>query len=190
MASIIFLITIILLYSTSDAFSTTRGIVQSSKIRDASSSRLFVFDVPSSTLDQRFDIEQSSSRSAGTQQIIDNILDECTRYSARRPIMVQFDPEAKLIWRHWRGTVIAETWKSAAWHALWAVAVYIVLQKYPFITKWFKGFSTIWGELLAVVSDCCLYGYEWGIEAYFILIFTSYAHILRLDNFHINILCE
>ena len=149
----IFLITI--LFSISDAFSTTRGIVQrqSSDIRDTGSSRLFVFDVPSSTLDQRFDIEQSSSRSAGTQQIIDNILDECTRYSARRPIMVQFDPEAKSIWRHWRGTVIAETWKSAAWHALWAVAVYVVLQKYPFITKWFKGFNTIWGELLAVVSE-------------------------------------
>ena len=88
----IFLITIILLHSTSDAFSTTRGIVQRqrSNIRDDSSSRLFVFDVPSSTLDQRFDVDQSSSRSAGTQQIIDNILDECTRYSARRPIMVQF----------------------------------------------------------------------------------------------------
>jgi len=149
--AMIFLITIILLYSTSDAFSTTRGIVQSSGIRNASSSRLFVFDVPSSTLDQRFDVEQSS-RSAGTQQIIDNILDECTRYSARRPIMVQFDPEAKSIWRHWRGTVIAETWKSAAWHALWAVAVYVVLQKYPFITKWFKGFNTVWGEPLAVTT--------------------------------------
>ena len=101
MATMIFPITIILLHSTSDAFSTTRGIIQSSSIRNTSS-RLFVFDVPSSTLDQRFDVEQSSSRSAGTQQIIDNILDECTRYSARRPIMVQFDPEAKSIWRHWK----------------------------------------------------------------------------------------
>lgn len=112
-----------------------------------------VFDVPNSALeaalDQRFEVEQSKS---GTQIIIDNILDECTRYSARRPIMVQFDPEAKSIWRHWRGTVLAETWKSAAKHAVWAVLVYILFQRYSTMKTWLKGFQTIWGELLAVTT--------------------------------------
>ena len=112
-----------------------------------------VFDVPNSALeaalDQRFELEQSKS---GTQQIIDSILDECTRYSARKPIMVQFDPEAKSIWRHWRGTVLSETWKSAAKHAIWAVLVYILFQRYSTMKTWLKGFQTIWGELLAVTT--------------------------------------
>eukprot|EP00985_Skeletonema_marinoi_P026940 scaffold21345_cov80-Skeletonema_marinoi.AAC.4 len=96
-----------------------------------------VFDLPASSLLDNIEQEQKSQRSSsavGTQQIIDSILDECTRFSARKPIMVQFDPEAKSIWRHWRGTVVAETWKSAAKHAIWA------------------GFERVWGELLAVTT--------------------------------------
>ena len=123
-------------------------------IRNSSKTCLhMVFDVPNSALeaalDKRFEVEQSKS---GTQIIIDSILDECTRYSARRPIMVQFDPEAKSIWRHWRGTVLAETWKSAAKHAIWAVLVYILFQRYSTMKTWLKGFQTIWGELLAVTT--------------------------------------
>ena len=105
-----------------------------------------VFDVPVAALES----EQSK---ISTQTLIDKILDECLRYSARRPIMNQFDPASKSIWRHWRGTVVAETWKSAARHALWAVGVYVVFQKYPKCAQFFAGFDRIWSEvLLAVVT--------------------------------------
>lgn len=125
--------------STADACSRSKSSLQ------------MVFDVPSAQLDN---IETSSQRSAaaGTQQIIDNILDECTRFSARRPIMVQFDPEARSIWRHWRGTVLAETWKSAAKHAIWGIMVYVLLRKYSHVQGWLQGFERVWGELLAVTT--------------------------------------
>eukprot|EP00578_Thalassiosira_sp_NH16_P029658 CAMPEP_0181076280 /NCGR_PEP_ID=MMETSP1071-20121207/336_1 /TAXON_ID=35127 /ORGANISM="Thalassiosira sp., Strain NH16" /LENGTH=580 /DNA_ID=CAMNT_0023157453 /DNA_START=153 /DNA_END=1892 /DNA_ORIENTATION=- len=96
------------------------------------------------------DVEQSKTTS--TKQIIDNILDECLRYSARRPIMIQFDPASRAIMRHWRGTVLAETYKPAAWMALWAVVVFVLFQRYPTCVHFFKGFHKIWGELLAVTT--------------------------------------
>lgn len=136
--------------STADACSKSKSKAPSSTSSSTSSLQM-VFDVPSAQLDN---IETSSQRSAsaGTQQIIDNILDECTRFSARRPIMVQFDPEARSIWRHWRGTVLAETWKSAAKHAIWGIMVYMLLRKYSHIQGWLKGFERVWGELLAVTT--------------------------------------
>eukprot|EP00571_Detonula_confervacea_P002973 CAMPEP_0172314520 /NCGR_PEP_ID=MMETSP1058-20130122/22741_1 /TAXON_ID=83371 /ORGANISM="Detonula confervacea, Strain CCMP 353" /LENGTH=568 /DNA_ID=CAMNT_0013028411 /DNA_START=254 /DNA_END=1960 /DNA_ORIENTATION=- len=102
------------------------------------------------------DSEQPSkitSITATTEQLIDSILDECLRYSARRPIMRQFDPASRFIWRQWRGTVVAETWKSAAKHAIWAVAVFFLFQKYPRCTVGvLDGFHRVWGELLAVTT--------------------------------------
>ncbi|KAL9188287.1 hypothetical protein ACHAXT_006665 [Thalassiosira profunda] len=107
----------------------------------------------STRLPMAFDVSDATAEpKQGTEQIIDSILDECTRYSARRPIMVQFDPQAKAIWRHWRGTVLSETWRSAVKHALWAAAAFVALQKYPRASSWLRGFDTIWGELLAVTT--------------------------------------
>ena len=83
----------------------------------------FVDMLTSSPTPAQQEAEQSKS---STKQIIDSILDECLRYSARRPIMIQFDPASRAIWRHWRGTVVAETYKPAAKMALWAVAVYVL----------------------------------------------------------------
>jgi len=96
------------------------------------------------------DTEQSKTTS--TKQMIDNILDECLRYSARRPIMFQFDPASRSIWRHWRGTVAAETYKSALFMALWAVVVFGIFQRYPKTSESLNGFHKIWGELLAVTT--------------------------------------
>lgn len=47
---------------------------------------------------------------------------------------------------------MAETWKSAAKHAAWAVAVYALFRKYPLIRSWLQGFERVWGELLAVTT--------------------------------------
>ena len=137
--------------STADAYSRSKSKASSST---SSSSLQMVFDVPSTQLDGNIETSSSQQRSAsaGTQQIIDNILDECTRFSARRPIMVQFDPESRSIWRHWRGTVLAETWKSAAKHAIWGIMVYMLLRKYSHIQGWLQGFERVWGELLAVTT--------------------------------------
>ena len=66
--------------------------------------------------------------------------------------MVQFDPESRSIWRHWRGTVLAETWKSAAKHAIWGIMVYMLLRKYSHIQGCLHGFERVWGELLAVTT--------------------------------------
>jgi len=149
------------IFHTSTAFSpplTPLSLLTSNSSRrksTATSSLQMVFDLPASSLLDNIEQEQKSQRSSsavGTQQIIDSILDECTRFSARKPIMVQFDPEAKSIWRHWRGTVVAETWKSAAKHAIWAVAIYTLFRKYPQIQIWLQGFERVWGELLAVTT--------------------------------------
>ena len=66
--------------------------------------------------------------------------------------MFQFDPAARAIWKHWRGTVIAETYKSAASMSLWAIAVYFLFQRYPKCVTFLHGFDKIWGELLAVTT--------------------------------------
>ena len=107
-------------------------------------------DVPVLDVDQLN--SPSSSSSSSSQQQIDSILDECLRYSARRPIMRQFDPASRSIWRQWRGTVVSETWKPAAFHALLAIALFLLFQKYPKCTEFLDGFNKIWSEVLAVTT--------------------------------------
>lgn len=87
-----------------------------------------------------------------TQDVLDRILDESLRTSARRPIMIQFDPSSRAIWRHWKGTVFQETWQSALRHALWAVVVYALFQQYPRIQSAFAGFHVIWAQILGVTT--------------------------------------
>ena len=88
-----------------------------------------------------------------TSDMIDKILDECLRTSARRPIMVQFNPASnKFIWRQWKGTVLSETWKSGVRHVIWTILVYCVFWKYPTIQQSFDGFSSLWGQLLSVTT--------------------------------------
>ena len=94
---------------------------------------------------------KSNKQQASTQFIIDKILDECLRFSARKPIMRQFDPNRSM-WRRWKGTVIAETWKSAARRVLWACLVYVLLRKYPNISSSLDGSQRIWTELIAIVT--------------------------------------
>lgn len=111
-------------------------------------------DSISSSISSEQPSKTTTTATATTEQMIDNILDECLRYSARKPIMRQFDPASRILWRQWRGTVVAETWKSAAKHAIWAVTVYFLFQKYPRYTVGgvLDGFHKVWGELLAVTT--------------------------------------
>ncbi len=55
---------------------------------------------------------QSIIEQASTVNLLDDLIDESVRTSARRPIMMQFDPSSGWIWRRWTGTVFAETWMS------------------------------------------------------------------------------
>jgi Bestrophin, RFP-TM, chloride channel len=87
-----------------------------------------------------------------TITMLDQILDDCLRTSARRPIMVQFNPSARFIWRQWKGTVFAETWKSGARHVVWAIGVYFVFWRYPHVKHSFSGFNTLWGQLLSITT--------------------------------------
>jgi Bestrophin, RFP-TM, chloride channel len=99
-----------------------------------------------------FEVDQSRVEKITTQDLLDRILDESLRTSARRPIMKQFDPSSKAIWRHWRGTVLSETWKSACKHALWAVAVYALFKQYPGLHSGFVGCERVWSQILAITT--------------------------------------
>jgi len=104
------------------------------------------------THNMAFELPESVIETISTQDLIDNILDECLRMSARRPIMRQFDPASKSIWKQWKGTVVAETWQSGLRHVIWAMGVYLVFKQHPTISKGFVGFNRIWGEVLAVTT--------------------------------------
>lgn len=88
--------------------------------------------------------------SLSTQSMIDKLLDECLRTSARRPIMVQFNPSSSFIWSKWKGTVFAETWKSGVRHVLWSAFVFCVFTRYPRVKQVFAGFNSVWTQLLTV----------------------------------------
>jgi hypothetical protein len=55
---------------------------------------------------------ESIIEQASTVNLLDDLIDESVRTSARKPIMMQFDPSSGWIWRRWKGTVFAETWIS------------------------------------------------------------------------------
>lgn len=91
-------------------------------------------------------------REKSTRSVLDDILDESTRISARFPIMRQFDPSSKAIWRHWRGTCLSATWRTALKQALWASAVYLIGRQAQCagVVGLLKGFGTIWGQCLSI----------------------------------------
>lgn len=66
--------------------------------------------------------------------------------------MVQFNPSSKAIWKHWKGTVFAETWTSVVQHMIWSILVYYVFWRYPQVKQSFGGFGNLWGQLLSVTT--------------------------------------
>lgn len=90
---------------------------------------------------------------ASTVNLLDDLIDESVRTSARRPIIRQFDPSSGWIWRRWKGTIFSETWVSCVRNVLYAVAIFLLYRKYPgFLDNHFNGFSTLWGQLLSVTT--------------------------------------
>ncbi len=95
---------------------------------------------------------ESIIEQASTQNLLDDLIDESVRTSARRPIMMQFDPSSGWIWQRWKGTVFSETWHSAVAKMAWAMIVYFIFQRKPQLTEGLAGFGTLWGQLLSVTT--------------------------------------
>ncbi|KAL7439296.1 hypothetical protein ACHAXM_009830 [Skeletonema potamos] len=89
---------------------------------------------------------------ASTQKLLDTLIDESVRTSARHPVMMQFNPKRGWIWRQWRGTVFSETWKSGLMNMVLATFVVFLYGLYPNLKDLLQGFSILWGQLLSVTT--------------------------------------
>ena len=90
------------------------------RIRKRSSTALnMVFTTPSSVIEQ-----------ASTRILLDDLIDESVRTSARNPVMMQFDPSSGWIWRRWKGTVFSETWQIFIRNMVYASAVCLIFKCY------------------------------------------------------------
>jgi hypothetical protein len=98
------------------------------------------------------DISESVYEQTSTEELLDVIIDESMRTSGRKPIIMEFDPASKAMWRNWKGTVIAQTWVSAVKHVIWAFAVYFLLKRYPQLGHFLRDFNTLWGQMLSVTT--------------------------------------
>jgi hypothetical protein len=87
-----------------------------------------------------------------TQKLLDALLDESVRTQSRHPVMLQFNPSRKWIWRQWRGTVFSETWKSCLTNMALAMSVVFLYRLYPSLRDMLQGFSILWGQLLSVTT--------------------------------------
>ena len=87
-----------------------------------------------------------------TQNLLDDLINETVRTSARKTIMMQFDPSSGWIWRRWKGTVFSETWASCVQNMALAMVIMIVLRMIPGAKKHLQGFSILWGQLLSVTT--------------------------------------
>lgn len=56
------------------------------------------------------------------------------------------------MWRRWRGTVLAETWVPAVKHFVWAIFVYLVLQKYSSLARFVEGFDSLWMQMISIAT--------------------------------------
>ena len=79
----------------------TRRLFSSRPFGRISSSQRMVLTTPEAIFEQ-----------ASTTTLLDDLIDESVRTSARRPIMLQFDPSSGWIWKRWKGTIFSETWDA------------------------------------------------------------------------------
>lgn len=89
---------------------------------------------------------------ASTQDLLDDLIDESVRLSARRPIMLQFEPSGAKIWRRWRGTIFSETWRNTIRNMLFASAVGVYFRLHPSMKARLAGFSILWQQLLGLTT--------------------------------------
>lgn len=115
--------------------------VQSFAASSTSTSLQMVLSTPDKIIEQ-----------ASTQKLLDTLIDESVRTSARHPVMMQFNPKRGWIWRQWRGTVFSETWKSGLMNMALATFVVFLYGLYPNLKDLLQGFSILWGQLLSVTT--------------------------------------
>jgi len=88
-----------------------------------------------------------------TTTLLDDLIDESTRTSARRPIMMQFDPSSGWIWKRWKGTVFSETWDSCVYRMIFATFVYLVCSRqFPQLKQYLSGFNILWAQVLSITT--------------------------------------
>ena len=98
---------------------------------------------------------ESIIEQASTQKLLDDLIDESVRTSARRPIMMQFDPSSGWIWKRWKGTIFSETGSACISKMAYAV---ILLLACRFIgaplrlEQHLSGFNVLWGQMLQVTT--------------------------------------
>lgn len=109
--------------------------------RRRSTVRRFVLTTPESIIEQ-----------ASTTKLLDELIDESVRTSARRPIMMQFDPSSGWIWKRWKGTVFSETWDACLYRMAYASAAFFMCKSFPQVKETLSGFSILWGQLLSVTT--------------------------------------
>eukprot|EP00566_Odontella_aurita_P004178 CAMPEP_0113542620 /NCGR_PEP_ID=MMETSP0015_2-20120614/9711_1 /TAXON_ID=2838 /ORGANISM="Odontella" /LENGTH=1232 /DNA_ID=CAMNT_0000442703 /DNA_START=10 /DNA_END=3708 /DNA_ORIENTATION=+ /assembly_acc=CAM_ASM_000160 len=95
---------------------------------------------------------ESIIEQASTQNLLDDLIDESVRTSARKPIMMQFNPSSGWIWRRWRGTVFSETWLSCIRNMFFASIVSLFYKSNPAFMENIGGFNILWGQLLSVTT--------------------------------------
>jgi hypothetical protein len=95
---------------------------------------------------------ESIIEQASTTSLLDDLIDESIRTSARRPIIMQFDPSSGWIWKRWKATVFSETWESCLSKMVYASVVFGICATYPGIKTWLSGFNVLWGQLLSVTT--------------------------------------
>jgi len=90
---------------------------------------------------------------ASTKVLLDYLIDESTRTTARNPVMMQFNPSSGALWRRWSGTVFSETWSSCVKNMLFAAVLSIIykLNEQGF-SNHLAGFNILWGQLLSVTT--------------------------------------
>ena len=90
---------------------------------------------------------------ASTQILLDDLLNESLRTTARKPIIMQFDPRAGWIWRRWSGTVFSETWRTCIKNMLYALVISFLFRfNHSKFLENLAGFNILWGQLLSVTT--------------------------------------
>ena len=86
---------------------------------------------------------ESIIEQASTTNLLDDLIDESVRTSARKPIMMQFDPSSGWIWKRWKGTIFSETWDACVTKMLYACAIFLVCRSFPQVKKSLSGFNIL-----------------------------------------------
>jgi hypothetical protein len=124
-------------HSTNHHFFRTNG---ETSYRERSTRR-FVLTTPEAIIEQ-----------ASTTKLLDDLIDESVRTSARRPLMMQFDPSSGWIWKRWKGTVFSETWDACVYRMIYACIVFLLCKSFPQTKELLSGFAILWGQLLSVTT--------------------------------------